>query len=107
MLKKAGKIKISKRIEKKINYSLPSEVIESTVEQIVDFLVSKIEKKEDIIINNFGTITVYKRHSQHYYNVGLKQKILRPEYWSVKIIPHENFKRVTELIAKNSLKKGG
>jgi len=72
-----------------------------------DKLVSKIEKKEDIIINNFGTITVYKRHSQHYYNVGLKQKILRPEYWSVKIIPHENFKRVTELIAKNSLKKGG
>ena|SRR5690606_21742261 len=102
MLKKAGKIKISKRIERKINYSLPSEVIESTVEQIVDFLISKIEKKEDVIINNFGIITVYKKHSQYYYNVGLKKRILRPEYWSIKIIPNENFKKIMRMRAKKA-----
>lgn len=94
MLKTAGKVKISKRIAKKINYSLPIEVIESTVEQIVDLIFYKLQQKQDFIINNFGTLTVYKRHAQNYYNVGLKKNISRQEYWSIKMIPHQNFKKL-------------
>lgn len=92
MSKKIGQREIAGNIYEKVNRTIPKPIIESAIEQIADFLFDKLKNKNNIMINNFGTMSVYKRYPQYIYNVGTKERSQRDGYWCVKFIINENLR---------------
>lgn len=79
-------------IFKKLNYIVPTPVIENVIDHVANHMFSVLKYRGAVIVHNFGVLLPHIRPAGVRLAPWVNKRVERSAYWSVKLVPHQKFR---------------